>query len=197
GFWRRHFAADPEIVGKTVTLDGQTFTIAGVMPAGFRFPSASTDLWAPMTIDPANNNRGSHYMRVVGRMKPGVETAQASASLSLIARNLEQRYPGNYKDAGWDLYLVPLHDQIVGDVRPALIMLLVAVGFVLIIGCVNVANLMLARAAEREKEVAIRTALGAGRARLVRQLLTESLVLAIAGGGLGLLLSFWGIDALL
>ncbi|HZI95247.1 MAG TPA: ABC transporter permease, partial [Patescibacteria group bacterium] len=197
GFWRRRFGSDPAVLGRTVTLDGESNTIVGVMPAGFEFPSASTDLWTPMTIDLPNHDRGGHYLKVIARTRSGITLPQATASLTSIARNLERQYPDNYKDAGWNLYLVPLHEQIVGAVKPALLMLLVAVVFVLIIACTNVANLMLARAASREKEAAIRTALGAGRLRLIRQLLTESLVLAIVGGGLGLLLAFWGIDALL
>ena len=196
GFWRRHFGGEPQIVGKSIMLDGEKFTVIGVMPPRFQFPTTTTDIWAPLTIDVANNDRGSHYLKVVARMKHGVDLGQASAATSGIAHNLERDHEG-YKDSGWDLYLVPLHEQIVGEVKPALYILLGAVAFVLIIACANVANLMLARAAAREKEVAIRTALGAGRWRLIRQLLTESLLLAMVGGGLGLLLAFWGVDALL
>jgi putative ABC transport system permease protein len=187
GLWRSRFAANPGMVGGCVQLSGQSYTVVGIMPSGFDYPNKS-DIWAPLAIDTTNPaNRGSHSLDVIGRLNPGVSAEQASFELARIADVLLGQYPDNYGgDSGWGLYLVPLKTQIVGDVRSAMLILLGAVMFLLLIACGNVANLLLARATVREKEIAIRAALGARRGRLVRQLLTESLMLAIAGGVSGL-----------
>ncbi|MGH9837351.1 MAG: ABC transporter permease [Blastocatellia bacterium] len=197
GLWQRGFSADPKIVGRRVTLDATSYTVIGVMPRGFRFPldQSKTDFWVP--LDPrsaTNQERGANYLNVAARLKAGVSLEPARAEMTAIASRLGQEYRD--KNAGRGIRLVPLHEALVGDVRRALLVLLAAVGFVLLIACANVANLQLARAASRGRELAIRTALGAGRWRIVRQLLTESLMIAVAGGALGLSLAAWGVDLL-
>lgn len=191
--WRSRFGADPSIVGTTIGLSGNNYTVIGIMPAGFHFPNQE-DLWIPLAIDKNNpSNRGNHGLEVVARLKPGLSLPQAQTDLTNIAAALEQRYPNNYANSGFGFYAVGMLDELVGSVRPALYILLGAVGFVLLIACANVANLLLARSTVREKEVAIRAALGAGRGRLIQQLLTESVTLALIGSGLGLALAWLGV----
>jgi len=191
--WRSRFGSDPALVGKTLGLSGTTYTVIGIMPSGFQFPDQD-ELWIPLAIDTAHlDDRGNHGLEVVGRLKPGATPAQAQADLTNIAATLEQRYPNSYANSGWGLYPVSMLDELVGNIRPALYILLGSVGFVLLIACANVANLLLARASAREKEVAIRAAMGARRGRLIRQLLTESVILAAIGSSLGLVLAYLGV----
>jgi len=189
--WQNRFGSDPNVSGRTIQLNGRANTIIGVMPAGFSFPARAT-LWVPLVIDPADQDRGPHYLNVVGRLKADVTRTQAQADMSALAARLSQQYPE--KTSGHGVKIVGLTDVVLGDIGPALFVLLGAVGFVLLIACANLANLMLARIGGREREIAVRTALGASRLRIVRQLLTESLLLAVAGGGVGLLLAIWAVS---
>ncbi len=197
GLWQRRFGSDEHFVGKTLTLNNQTYTVVGVLPASYRY-GTPTDVFVPIGLEGASemmNERGNHPgIYAVARLKPGVSFEQAEADMKGIAARLGEQYPKS--NGGNSVTLVPLREYFVGDIRPALLVLLSAVGFVLLIACANVANLLLARASARTREIAIRTALGAGRLRIIRQLLTESIVLAIIGGGAGLLLALWGVDVL-
>jgi putative ABC transport system permease protein len=196
--WRSGFAGDPGIVGGDVVLDGEPLTVLGVMPKGFAYPQGQVDIWTPIALDRANLDiRQRHVLEVIGRIRPGVILEEATADVDRIALQLKQEYPQAYTETmGFGAFVVPIRESIVGGVRSTLLILLGAVGLVLMIACSNVANLMLARASAREKEIAIRASMGAGRWRLVRLLLAEILLLALAGGGLGLLGAAWGTNAL-
>ena len=196
GLWQRRFGGDPNIVGQTIALNGRNREVVGVMSPGFYFPSREIEMWLPMGWDykQISQLRRPHFLRAVGRLKDGVTIDQARAEMTAIAGRLEEQYPDTNTQMG--LGLGPLKEWVVSDSRLPLIVFLVAVAFVLLIACANVTNLLLARAATRTREIAIRTALGAPRRRIVKQLLTESLLLATAGGGLGLLLALWCRDLL-
>jgi predicted permease len=195
--WRRRFGADPKLLGSQITLDGQSTTVIGIMPASFQFPpgSLTRTLWMPLQFSPDNLKfRGSHWMAVVGRLKPGIRMEAADAEMKQIAARLAQEFPDEQK--GRSVWIKTLQDVLVGNLRPALLVLMGSVGFVLLIACANVANLLLARSASRTREVAVRAALGATRSRLIRQFLTESFLLALAGGVVGAFLADAGVRAL-
>lgn len=191
-FWRDHFASDRNIVGRNILLDGETYSVVGVMPESFLFPSWAK-LWVPLAWDNQTRAvRGNHNYGVIARLKKNVDIHQAQAELSAISTRLEQLYPED--DKGWGAIILPMREQLVGDVRAALLVLLGAVAFVLLIACANVANLVLAKTLARRKEIAIRTALGASRLVVLRQILTETVLLSVAGGAFGLGLAYFGIS---
>jgi putative ABC transport system permease protein len=193
GLWKRRFGGDSSAIGRTIRLDGVGYTVVGVMPPGFKLPLIESDLMVPLGLD-ADMRRGNHYLVAVARLKPGVTVAQAKTNLDAIAQAMVRQYPDS--NSGWGLDVDGLQELLARELRPAMLILLGAVGVVLLIACANIANLLLARSTARRREFAIRAALGAGRARLARQSLAESLVLALAGGSLGLLVASWGVDAL-
>jgi len=195
GLWVRRYGADPALVGRTIQIDGAAYTVAGVMPAGFRFQfwSGPRELWVPAGWTRGDQERGSNSFVCIGRLRPGVTLDATRAEMDTIGRALARAYPDN---AGNTVRVIPVADYGTDRLRPAMFAMLGVVGFVLLIACVNVANLMLARAAARQGEIAIRSAIGAGRLRLVRQLLTESVLLSLAGGVGGLVLAAWGTSAL-
>jgi putative ABC transport system permease protein len=190
-FWQEHFGSNPDIVGHDINLDGEGYLVAGVMPASFQFPDFA-QMWTPMAwTDQERAVRGEHHYAVIARLKPGVEIKQAQAEMNTISERLQQLYPAD--DKGWGAAVLPLHDDLVSDVRPALLVLWGAVAFVLVIACANVANLVLVKTFSRQKEIAIRTALGASWPRVLRQILSETVLLALAGGALGLACAHFGV----
>jgi len=196
GLWQQRFGGDRRVLGRRITLDGMPIEVVGIMPKDFAYPAGRV-IWTPLeyTEQFTTSQRGAWYLSAVGRVKTGIPIEQATAEIQTIGKQLAKQYPDMNEGLGFTA--ISLHEAMVGDIRQAVFVLLGAVGFVLLIACTNVANLLLARAATRETEMAVRSALGAGRGRLVRQLLTESAILGAAGGALGLLLAIWGVDALI
>jgi putative ABC transport system permease protein len=203
GLWRRAFGAQADIVGQTIQIDSQSYTLIGIMPSGFIFPPGSNDpaeVWAPFQFGPPNpNRRGNHFLNVIGRLKPGVTIEQAQSEMARLMQTWkdEKRSPHLINPKTHPPLFVPLHEEVVSSARPSVLMLMGAVALVLLIACANVANLLLARAEARQRELAVRLALGAGRWRMLRQFLVEGLVLALLGGATGTLMALWGLDTIL
>ena len=197
GLWRSFFAADPNVVGKTMRINNRPYIVTGVLPALFDF-GGDNQVWTPLGLDPKNqSNRGAHNFNVIARLKPGVTMAQASAEMTLFAHQLAREYPDFYHaSSGWGVFIVPLREELVAQIRPALLILMAATGMVLLIACANIANLLLARSSAREKEMAVRASLGAGEGRMIRQLLTESLLLSLIGCAVGLAFGEAGMMAI-
>jgi predicted permease len=202
GFWRGPLGADPAVIGSTILLHDEPFTVVGIMPAAVRYPTPQTDVWIPHSLVRPNvfangmPQRGDRYLQVIGRLSPGADATQAQQELTSLAGELARAHPDSNEE--WDAAtVVPLQSAVTGDVDHALLIVLTVVGFILLIGCANLANLMLARGSARRREIAVRAALGAGRRRIIRQLLTESLVLAVLGGALGIAVSYWGVQSIL
>src|SRR5204862_5653394 len=191
GLWKRRYGSDPAIVGKQVQMSSSPLTIIGVMPPGFEYPEQA-QVWVPTAVNLRDEPRDNRAWSAIARLNTGIDLKKAQTRLSAINAQLAKQFHETNK--GWDVFLSKLHERLVRDVKPSLLALLGAVGFVLLIACANVANLLLAGSAARQKEIAIRAAMGAGRFRLIRQLLAESMLLAIIGGALGLLLALWGLD---
>jgi putative ABC transport system permease protein len=198
GLWRREFGSDPGILGRTLRIQAKAVTVVGVMPEWFQYPQTGVDLWLPLTLNPERPRpRAAHFMRVVARLKDGASLDSARTELAVVGARMEQEFRESYPEgAGFGVLVLPLGDDLVAEVRPALLILLGAVGFVLLIACANVANLLLARAAARERELAVRKALGASRWSVVRQLLTESVLLSVLSGAVSLLLAHWILQGL-
>ena len=202
GFWQRRFGSDPKVIGQAITLNGSSYEVVGVLPSGFDFEvpvkfnsAGSRDVWTPVRFDESARSARGRWLQVLARLESGVSVERAQSNMTALASRLEQEY--QEFQSGWTVNVIPLHTQLVGDVRTPLFVLLGSVGFVLLIACANVANLLLARSSGRQREIAVRSALGAGRSRVVRQLLTESAILAITGGVAGLLLAYAALRALL
>jgi putative ABC transport system permease protein len=193
GLWQRRFGGDPKIVGRTILLNGRPFTVIGVLPDIRHGIRRSAEIWTPLVLT-NETSRGNHYLDVVARLKPAVTLQRAQAEMDIVGTRVEQQYPN--ENTGHGISVFGLHEEVTGGVREALWMLLGAVGLVLLVACANVANLFLARTAQRRREISIRTALGAGAGRLIRQLLTESILLSLVGGVAGILLASWGVSAL-
>ena len=196
--WRERFGADASIVGKSIVLGGTSYQVVGIAPRGFSYPVEGTDVWRSVEWNAANRGtvafRRAHWLRAVARLKPGVTEAHANAQLQAVVERLKRDYPGTNKYMG--AAMMPLHDFLVGDTRLPLLILLTSVAFLLLIACANVGNLLLVQAAGREREASLRLALGAGRGRLVRQAIAESLVLSLLGGACGLAAGWAGTRAL-
>ncbi len=195
GLWKRRFGGDPNLIGKSIALGGQRFEVTGIMPPAFRFPLQETEYWVPAGFTPRDlSSRGSHFLRVIARLKPGVTLEQARQDMRRVAAELSREYPDTNRQVG--SVVVPLREELSGGAQVSLLVLSAAAAAILLIGCANLANLLLARATSRHKEIAVRIALGAGRRRLIVQLLTESLLLSTVGGALGVLLASWSLRLL-